>query len=139
VAELKEDGMEQLFAAVLLFAAVCMALALAWSIHSVRHRPPTGHEGGMEEAIAPEQARAPHDLLFPGREVSWIEQEKLDAGYKYLGWLPLSGSRNPDYLRCIELAHDNGVQKDMLDNPPVGHSATYWCDECRLVWKEDVS
>jgi hypothetical protein len=131
--------MEPVFVGVLLFAAVLVAVALAWSVHSVRHRPPTGHEGSSDEATAPNQLSALHELVFAGRDVSWVEQEKLDAGYKYLGWLPWSGSRNPDYVRCIELGHDSGVQRDMLDNPPVGPSATYWCDECRLVWKEDVS
>src|SRR5215207_6579333 len=118
----------------MLLVAVFVALALAWSIHSVRHRPPAGDEWSTEE----EQAVAPHELLVPAGEVSWIEQEKLDAGYRYLGWLPLSGFRDPDYVRCAELGHDNQIQNDMLDNPPVGHSATYCCHECRLVWKEDV-
>lgn len=81
------------------------------------------------------------------------EQDCIDRGYKYLGW-QVHTDNCEDIKKCYELGHYGKVEEDISDifgqkvvgkkvfdrqHNPRGSDVTYWCEECKIFWKIDMS
>jgi len=72
-----------------------------------------------------------------------LEEYFGGLGYRMLGWQVHAGN-NADLKACYEAGHMGHQGEDKRKVYDIQHNArgsdvTYWCEECKNVWKIDMS
>lgn len=77
----------------------------------------------------------PEADFFKRINVTWPEEVScMEDGYKWLGWQVHSGN-------CAEIKHCHSLEHKpyYVSHSNRGSDCTYWCDDCRIWWKIDMS
>jgi hypothetical protein len=67
----------------------------------------------------------------------YVTEDRTKA--KRVGYLE---SSYPEYVRCIRLGHNDSTSDphwECKQHNPRGSNCTYWCEECKIFWKVDMS